>query len=172
MDEITYKKYRKAYSILTTCVMLVAIFHAIGQVLLPIFIELDESANAFKNIPGIGLMFSSALFSALTTSKKIDAQNVNAVSSCVTLLLTITIVFLANIATKGKKWGVYPIAALYVIDALFLVPIIILNGKYPLTISLADLIVNIIFHIIFCAMIVTLLIVSLKLTKREKNGGE
>lgn len=167
MDKTKYDSLRKAYSILTTLIMLIVIYHAIGQVILPLFIKLDTSTNLFNDVPAIGMMFSSSLLSGELISSKLDSKSINAISSVVTIFFILVLLVLSHYAIKGKHIALIPTVVLYGLDCIAMIPLLILNGKYPLSISTLNIVLLIVSHAICLAVLIAGLVVGLILRKQE-----
>ena len=61
MDQ--YQKQRKAYGYLCSVIMVIAIFHALGQIMLQTFLKLNQDTS-FTHAPALCMLYGSSFFRA------------------------------------------------------------------------------------------------------------
>lgn len=171
-NEEKYTQGRKTYSVLCSLPMVFAIIHAIGQIILQSLLKYDALTSTYSTVPALGMMFSSSLLGGLISSYKSNADLVNSISSVITILLTILTILFATYSIKGKKAFNIATLSLYGFDSICAVALIIFNyiGNAPIKLSVVDIVLTAILHLIFLASIVALFIIGRQLDKYENEN--
>lgn len=171
INELNYEKKKKSYGLLSSLPIVIAIIHAIGQILIQTYGKISETGDKFISIPGFGLSYSSSIFACLLTSKRLDPTILNSTSSICSLILTLAIIFLSSFSVKGKKIPTYINLAIYSFDTIMLIPTLIINyhNILPLNMSLVDVILSIIIHVIGICINIYLTLLLINLNKFEKR---
>ncbi len=167
-----YEKTKKRFGFLLSVPMLFAILHAIGQILLQSFLRFKTDTMTYSACPGLGLGYSSSLLSAILVSGKQDADFVNSLSSCFSILFTILLILFSSFAAKGKLWGVSALLITYAIDTIMTLPLLLVDAlaSYPLKLALADKIMNPLFHLLFVGFLLYLFLLSRSLARYENEN--
>lgn len=172
MDEQDYTLKRKRYGLLCSLPIFFSILHSIGQILLQTFLKFNTETLTYSSCPGLGIMYSSSLLSALLLSGKQNADLVNSISSVITIVFTLSMILFSSFAVKGKKGYVLAILVAYSVDSVCLLPLLLVNYlSLPLLkMTTVDVILSIILHLIFLAICLYLYLLSRKLDHYEQEN--
>lgn len=172
MDEQDYTGLRKRYGLLCSLPIFLSILHSIGQILLQTFLKFNLETLSYSSCPGLGIMYSSSLLSALLLSGKQNADLVNSISSVITIVFTLMMILFSSFAVKGKKGYVLAILIAYSVDAVVLLPLLLVNYLTSplLKMTTVDVILSVILHILFFAVCLYLYLLSRKLDRYEQEN--
>lgn len=164
------QKSRKIYGYLSSLSIFASIIHLLGFILFQSYGGYDASLNTYSGTYGLSFGFSSSLFSMLLASK-VDFALAKTMGAIVSVLLGLGIIFTSSKAVKGKFVYHYIGVGLYLVDTLFLIPDFILSlGRYtPLRMSLSYLIVNLVLHLVFFAVLIYSVFLTIRLQKYEND---
>ena len=166
MDQ--YQKQRKAYGYLCSVIMVIAIFHALGQIMLQTFLKLNQDTS-FTHAPTLCMLYGSSFFTAVLSSAKLNLEFVISLSSVLSLVMTIALIIFSSLAVKGKKLFVYLNLVFYALDTIFLLPLFFLLKTFPLPFNLFDLLFSLILHLLFLGFDCYLAYLAYSLDKTERN---
>ena len=167
MDQ--YQKQRKAYGYLCSVIMVIAIFHALGQIMLQTFLKLNQDTS-FTHAPTLCMLYCSSFFTAVLSSAKLNLEFVISLSSVLSLVMTIALIIFSSLAVKGKKLFVYLNLVFYALDTIFLLPLFFLLKTFPLPFNLFDLLFSLILHLLFLGFDCYLAYLAYSLDKTERNS--
>ena len=167
MDQ--YQKQRKAYGYLCSVIMVIAIFHALGQIMLQTFLKLNQDTS-FTHAPTLFILYGSSFFTAVLSSAKLNLEFVISLSSVLSLVMTIALIIFSSLAVKGKKLFVYLNLVFYALDTIFLLPLFFLLKTFPLPFNLFDLLFSLILHLLFLGFDCYLAYLAYSLDKTERNS--
>lgn len=172
MGNAEYEKTKKRYGYLLAVPMLFAIVHAIGQILLQSFLRFNTETMSYTSCPGLGISYSSSLLSAILISGKQNADLVNSLSSCFSILFTILLILFSSFAAKGKHWGITALFLTYALDTAITIPLLLVDGlaSFPLKLTVADQIMTPLFHLLFLGFLIYLLFLSRNLVRYENEN--
>ena len=165
MDQ--YQKQRKAYGYLCSVIMVIAIFHALGQIMLQTFLKLNQDTS-FTHAPTLCMLYGSSFFTAVLSSAKLNLEFVISLSSVLSLVMTIALIIFSSLAVKGKKLFVYLV--FYALDTIFLLPLFLLLKTFPLPFTLFDLLFSLLLHLLFLGFDCYLAYLAYSLDKTERNS--
>lgn len=167
MDQ--YQKQRKAYGYLCSVIMVIAIFHALGQIMLQTFLKLNQDTS-FTHAPTLCMLYGSSFFTAVLSSAKLNLEFVISLSSVLSLVMTIALIIFSSLAVKGKKLFVYLNLVFYALDTLFLLPLFFFLKTFPLPFTLFDLLFSLLLHLLFLCFDCYLAYLAYSLDKTERNS--
>ena len=167
MDQ--YQKQRKAYGYLCSVIMVIAIFHALGQIMLQTFLKLNQDTS-FTHAPTLCMLYGSSFFTAVLSSAKLNLEFVISLSSVLSLVMTIALIIFSSLAVKGKKLFVYLNLVFYALDTLFLLPLFFFLKTFPLSFTLFDLLFSLLLHLLFLGFDCYLAYLAYSLDKTERNS--
>ena len=167
MDQ--YQKQRKAYGYLCSVIMVIAIFHALGQIMLQTFLKLNQDTS-FTHAPTLCMLYGSSFFTAVLSSAKLNLEFVISLSSVLSLVMTIALIIFSSLAVKGKKLFVYLNLVFYALDTIFLLPLFFLLKTFPLPFNLFDLLFSLLLHLLFLGFDCYLAYLTYSLDKTERNS--
>lgn len=164
------KKDRKIYGYLASVSIFASIIHLLGFILFQSFASYDASLKCYSGIYGLSFGFSSSLFSMLLASN-VDSILPKTIGAIVSVLLALGIIFTSSQAGKGKFVYHHIGVGLYLFDTLFLIPDFILSlcGYTAMRMSVSYLIVNLIIHLVFSAVLIYSLFIAVRLQKYEAS---
>ena len=167
MDQ--YQKQRKAYGYLCSVIMVIAIFHALGQIMLQTFLKLNQDTS-FTHAPTLCMLYGSSFFTAVLSSAKLNLEFVISLSSVLSLVMTIALIIFSSLAVKGKKLFVYLNLVFYALDTIFLLPLFFLLKTFPLPFNLFDLLFSLLLHLLSLGFDCYLAYLAYSLDKTERNS--
>ena len=167
MDQ--YQKQRKAYGYLCSVIMVIAIFHALGQIMLQTFLKLNQDTS-FTHAPTLCMLYGSSFFTAVLSSAKLNLEFVISLSSVLSLVMTIALIIFSSLAVKGKKLFVYLNLVFYALDTLFLLPLFFFLKTFPLPFTLFDLLFSLLLHLLFLGFDCYVAYLAYSLDKTERNS--
>ena len=167
MDQ--YQKQRKAYGYLCSVIMVIAIFHALGQIMLQTFLKLNQDTS-FTHAPTLCMLYGSSFFTAVLSSAKLNLEFVISLSSVLSLVMTIALIIFSSLAVKGKKLFVYLNLVFYALDTIFLLPLFFFLKTFPLPFTLFDFLFSLLLHLLFLGFDCYLAYLAYSLDKTERNS--
>ncbi|MDD7707112.1 MAG: hypothetical protein SOW65_01895 [Candidatus Enterosoma sp.] len=167
MDQ--YQKQRKAYGYLCSVIMVIAIFHSLGQIMLQTFLKLNQDTS-FTHAPTLCMLYGSSFFTAVLSSAKLNLEFVISLSSVLSLVMTIALIIFSSLAVKGKKLFVYLNLVFYALDTIFLLPLFFFLKTFPLPFTLFDLLFSLLLHLLFLGFDCYLAYLAYSLDKTERNS--
>ena len=148
--------------------MVIAIFHALGQIMLQTFLKLNQDTT-FTHAPTLCMLYGSSFFTAVLSSAKLNLEFVISLSSVLSLVMTIALIIFSSLAVKGKKLFVYLNLAFYALDTIFLLPLFFLK-TFPLPFTTFDLLFSLLLHLLFLGFDCYLAYLAYSLDKTERNS--
>lgn len=161
------EKRIKYFSIATTSLLLLFVIHCIGEIIIQFFVKSDSIIEKPLNIPCLGMLFGSSIFSTLLCGLGTDAQLLMTVNSIITIVFAISLVVSTMSLVKRKLWALFVVSIMYIIDSFILIPTIIIDCSRISNIVLSpiDYVLMILFHLIGLFLIV----VSFLFFKLDEN---
>lgn len=160
-------KSLNAYKICVAFPIIVCIFHLIFEIIFQTTCNLSEKQVVTGST--FGGMFSISAFISFMTFKSSTLTNIKSISGVTNLVLALPLIFIPTIANKKKKNYLLICNIYYLIDTLFLIPLLIMTSinksNYIFTIS--DYCLSIILHVLFLLLLTIGSVVEFK--SKDKN---
>ena len=169
----TNKRKVNLYMICTIIPIVIAIFHLLFAIIFQSTCKVDTES---KLVTGacFGGMFSFASFLTLLVSPSEAITQIKSVEGVVNLVIALPMIFFATTANKKKGHFIFFSALVYEIDAIFMIPLLIMNAinTYPYTLTSVDITLTILFHVVFLIVLAFCSIIEYKEYKKMKNNHE
>lgn len=166
MSDTKEKKPFNLYLFCSTIIIVICIFHLLFAIIFQSTCKIQDDKLVGYCYGG---MYSFSGFLTLLVSKSSNITQIKSVSGLTNLAIGLPMVFIASLVSRNKKYILYVNSIIYLIDTIFMIPILIMGTKdgfnYKLTV--ADITMSIIFHIIFLAFFVFVIFIELKERKKK-----
>jgi hypothetical protein len=168
VDE-AYEARKRRYGTIITILTFVTIVHLVGMVLVQSLTKMNEAQDQFTYAPIFGMMYGSSCFSLLLSSQTMQLKAVNSISGVITIGIALVIMLCHYYSTKGKHGFFWTACGLYLIDTLFLIPSLALMHSYPIQLSVVDVLLLVMIHLVGLGLYAYGFYLSYNLNKSERN---
>lgn len=148
MQENTSKSLN-AYKICVAFPIIVCIFHLIFEIIFQTTCKVSEEQLVTGST--FGGMFSISAFISFMTFKSSTLTTIKSISGVTNLILALPLIFIPTIANKKKKKYLLICNIYYLIDTLFLIPLLVMASinKTNYIFTTSDYCLSIIIHVLF-----------------------